>query len=69
MGKHSVRRDYTPVKRAVFTTVAVAGLLGGTATAAFADPDFGPGNSAKGPQDAGALCHPPGQTTDFPACK
>jgi hypothetical protein len=29
---------------------------------------FGPGNSNKGPHDAGAICHPPGQTADFPAC-
>lgn len=36
---------------------------------ALADPDFGPGNSSKGPQDAGAICHPPGQTADFPACQ
>jgi len=38
----------------------------GTAVAA---PDFGPGNSSKGPHDPGALCHPPGQTSEFPACK
>ena len=34
---------------------------------ALADPDFGPGNSDKGPHDPGAICHPPGQT-DSPAC-
>jgi hypothetical protein len=38
-------------------------------SAALADPDFGPGNSSKGPHDPGALCHPPGQTDEFPACK
>ena len=36
---------------------------------AFADPDFGPGQSKKGPQDAGARCHPPGQTKDRAECK
>ncbi|MGH2578752.1 MAG: hypothetical protein ACRDG9_13550 [Actinomycetota bacterium] len=37
--------------------------------AANADPDFGPGNSSKGPHDGGAKCHPPGQTVDEPGCK
>jgi hypothetical protein len=50
----------------LFLTAALA--VGGTSLAA-ADPDFGPGNSSKGPNDPGALCHPPGQTADFPACK
>jgi hypothetical protein len=36
---------------------------------ALADPDFGPGNSSKGPHDAGAKCHPPGQTVNTPGCK
>ena len=36
---------------------------------AFADPDFGPGNSSKGPNDGGAKCHPPGQTVNEPGCK
>jgi hypothetical protein len=40
-----------------------------SAAPAVAAPDFGPGNSNKGPHDPGALCHPPGQTADFPACK
>jgi hypothetical protein len=39
------------------------------ASPAFANPDFGPGNSSKGPHDAGAKCHPPGQTVDTPGCK
>ena len=42
-------------------------LLG--ASAAAADPDFGPGNSSKGPNDGGAKCHPPGQTETEPGCK
>ena len=54
-------------------TLAVLGAAGalvlGAAGIAAADPDFGPGNSNKGPHDPGALCHPPGQTVDFPACK
>ena len=49
----------------VFATLAVLGAL--APAGALADPDFGPGNSNKGPQDAGAICHPPGQT-DSPAC-
>jgi hypothetical protein len=48
-------------------TAALLVLLG--SGVANADPDFGPGNSQKGPHDPGALCHPPGQTVDFPACK
>jgi hypothetical protein len=47
---------------------AVLVLVAGAGSAAAA-PDFGPGNSSKGPHDPGALCHPPGQTSDFPACK
>lgn len=52
--------------------LAIAGaviVLVTGAGAASATPDFGPGNSSKGPQDPGALCHPPGQTSEFPACK
>jgi hypothetical protein len=41
----------------------------GGAGAAFADPDFGPGSSSKGPNDGGAKCHPPGQTVNTPGCK
>ena len=39
------------------------------ASTAFADPDFGPGNSSKGPNDPGVKCHPPGQTATTPGCK
>ena len=38
----------------VATTCGLLALSGGTA---FADPDFGPGNSSKGPNDGGAKCH------------
>jgi len=44
-------------------------MIGGATATAYADPDFGPGNSSKGPNDGGAKCHPPGQTTDTPGCK
>jgi hypothetical protein len=46
------------------------------APAAMADPDFGPGNSSKGPNDGGAKCHSPehGEAPspnqeDVPGCK
>jgi hypothetical protein len=54
------------MRRVVALTLAV-GTLAIPATA-LGDPDFGPGNSQKGPQDAGARCHPPGQTADRPEC-
>ena len=58
------------MKRRKVTAVVLASMFALSAAApAFADPDFGPGNSSKGPQDAGARCHPPGQTTDRAECK
>jgi hypothetical protein len=56
------------------TALALATLIGG-ATAAGADPSFGPGNqgggegneSPNGPADP--KCHSPGQTVDVPGCK
>ncbi len=56
------------MKRFVVAAVASLILLLG-ASAAGADPDFGPGNSSKGPNDGGAKCHPPGQTVFEPGCK
>jgi hypothetical protein len=56
-------------KRISFLFAAVMMLTMSFSGAAFADPDFGPGNSSKGPQDAGAKCHPPGQTGDRAECK
>jgi hypothetical protein len=53
-------------KRIAALTAALAVGLSGVAVA---DPDFGPGNSSKGPHDAGAKCHPPGTTVDEPGCK
>jgi hypothetical protein len=58
------------VKRRILAAIAAAVLsLGVAAPMAYADPDFGPGNSNKGPHDGGAKCHPPGQTTTEPGCK
>jgi hypothetical protein len=57
------------IRKILIASAVVAGALAGAAGIAAADPDFGPGNSSKGPQDPGALCHPPGQTVLFPACK
>ena len=62
-------RGDTMIRRLLATVMIAVGLLAGGAGTAFADPDFGPGNSNKGPHDAGAICHPPGQTSEFPACK
>jgi hypothetical protein len=57
---------------ALITTLALAA----TPTVAMADPDFGPGNSSKGPNDGGAKCHSPehGEAPspnqeDVPGCK
>jgi hypothetical protein len=49
--------------------LAVGALMLALPGTALADPDFGPGNSSKGPQDPGAKCHPPGQTVEEPGCK
>jgi hypothetical protein len=56
------------MKRLVVAVVATAVLVLGAGAAA-ADPDFGPGNSSKGPNAGGAKCHPPGQTVEEPGCK
>jgi len=61
------------MKRTLATLALTAGLLLSGATLATADPSFGPGaGNGQGnnqPHDAGAKCHPPGQTTDEPGCK
>ena len=59
------------MKRRKVTAVVLASMfaLSATAPGALADPDFGPGNSSKGPNDGGAKCHPPGQTVNTPGCK
>lgn len=56
------------MRKLIAATAIVAASLAGAGTA-FADPDFGPGNSSKGPNDPGAKCHPPGQTVYEPGCK
>jgi hypothetical protein len=56
------------VKCRIIVAIAAAVLsLGVAAPAAYADLDFGPGNSSKGPNDE-ANCHPPGQTENTPGC-
>jgi hypothetical protein len=54
--------------RRIIALVLAVGALAIPASA-FADPDFGPGGSSKGPQDSGARCHPPGPTADRPECQ
>lgn len=71
MGRHRydvTRRKPTSPTSLIAAAGAAALLVLGGSGIAMADPDFGPGSSAKGPQDAGAICHPPGQTAEFPAC-
>jgi hypothetical protein len=66
----AARERRSAVKRRILAAIAAAVLsLGVAAPMAYADPDFGPGNSSKGPNDGGAKCHPPGQTVDTPGCK
>jgi hypothetical protein len=58
------------MKKRIAVAVTTLGVLATLApAAAFGAPDFGPGNSQKGPNDGGAKCHPPGQTTNTPGCK
>ena len=63
------RLEHPGRRRAAVIGGLVATLLLGLGGLASAAPDFGPGNSSKGPQDAGAKCHPPGQTVFEPGCK
>ena len=56
-------------RRKLLAAVLATGALAIPAAPAIADPDFGPGNSQKGPHDGGAKCHPPGQTVFEPGCK
>lgn len=53
------------MKKIAIVAAAFAMSITGTAFAG----DFGAGNSAAGPQDANAKCHPPGQTSDLPQCR
>ena len=45
------------MRRKALASILAVGALSITAAPAFADPDFGPGNSKKGPDDGGAKCH------------
>jgi len=56
------------MRRKMLAGVLAAAALSITAAPAFAG-SFGPGNSNKGPHDPGALCHPPGQTSDSAPCR
>ena len=57
------------MKKRMALAVTTLAVLGALATAAIADPSFGPGSSGGGPNDANAKCHPPGQTVETPGCK
>ena len=57
------------MKKRIGVALTTLTVLGALAPAAVAAPDFGPGNSSKGPNDGGAKCHPPGQTVNTPGCK
>jgi hypothetical protein len=50
------------MRRKVFALTLALGALA-MPSSALADPDFGPGNSDKGPNDAGGKCHEPGHGT------
>ena len=58
-----------------FAALLAVTALAVAPSAAFADPDFGPGNSSKGPNDGGAKCHAPdhgegpGPHEAVPGCK
>ncbi len=62
------------MRRKLLALTLTAGALAIPASA-FADPDFGPGNSSKGPNDGGSKCHAPGHGTGpgsndaVPGCK
>jgi len=56
------------MRRKMLAAILAAAALSITAAPAFGG-NFGPGNSDKGPHDAGAKCHPPGQTAGDPGCK
>lgn len=64
-----MRTRWTRRYIAAFITGAMLTLMLGIAAA---DPSFGPGGSDGGgnndPQEQGAGCHPPGQTSDLPQC-
>lgn len=61
------------MRRMVISAIAAGALLLASGSAVLADPSFGPGaGNGQGnnrPQDNGAACHPPGQTSGLVQCK
>jgi hypothetical protein len=63
------------MRRKAVASFLAAAALSITAAPAMADPDFGPGNSSKGPNDGGSKCHAPNHGTGaginepVPGCK
>lgn len=63
------------MRRKMLALALTVGALTIPASSAVADPDFGPGNSKKGPNDGGAKCHAPkhgtgaGSNDPVPGCK
>jgi len=63
------------MRRKMLALALTAGALTIPVSPVLADPDFGPGNSSKGPHDGGAKCHAPGHGTGpganepVPGCK
>jgi len=55
------------MRRKLIALTFCVGILAAPASAVAGD--FGPGNSNKGPNDPGAICHPPGQTSDNAPCR
>jgi hypothetical protein len=56
----------------LMVSLFMVAVMAVTASVAFADPAFGPGNSGGGEGNSGpqvGKCHPPGQTTTTPGCK
>jgi len=64
-----------PMRKKMLALALTVGALTIPASPVLADPDFGPGNSSKGPNDGGAKCHAPGHGTGpgsndpVPGCK
>jgi hypothetical protein len=63
------------MRRKTLAMALTVGALTIPVSSAFGAPDFGPGNSSKGPNDGGAKCHAPGHGTGpgsnepVPGCK
>jgi len=63
------------MRRKAFASILAVAALSIPVAPALGDPDFGPGNSSKGPNDGGAKCHAPGHGTGpganepVPGCK